>query len=243
MNNIHRVIIFVFAIAYAVLLFSALDKYGREYYYIPESSLKDVVIVIDPGHGGVDGGASLGSHFHEKDINLDISLKLREILIKDGAKVIMTRDCDISLENKSELKLSRYRRDLDGRHRIINNSKADVFVSIHSNCLRSNTQIRGAIIFYNPASEKGKKLAQLIGGSIDEIVYKSFLENNQLKSKVLSKDLYILRSTKIPGVLVETGYMTHHEEGRLLKQEDFQLAMAEAVYNGLKKFFSDEYAD
>jgi len=242
MSIINRVISFVVSVALAIILLSALDEYGQEYFKESETDMKDLVIVIDPGHGGVDGGASLSDHFNEKDINLDISLKLKELLMNDGMKVILTRDRDVSLESKSNLQLSRYRRDLDGRRNIIDNSEADVFVSIHSNCFRSNPQTKGAIIFYYYDSEDEKRLAQCIGNSIDEILYRSFLENDKLTSKVLPENLYILRSTKTPGVLIEVGYMTNLEEGRLLRQDDFQTVMAEAIYDGLKKFFSDMYS-
>ncbi|HYE80714.1 MAG TPA: N-acetylmuramoyl-L-alanine amidase [Clostridia bacterium] len=228
---------FVFTVVFAVMIFSSLNEYEKDYIQIPDGSLKDILIVIDPGHGGVDGGASLDEHFNEKDINLDISLKLKRLLINDGARVVLTRESDVSLEKRSELQLSRYKRDLDGRRRIINESKADIFVSIHSNCFRSSPQTKGALIFYYSDSVKGKKLAQFISNSIDEILYRNFLGNYKLASKVLTKDLYILRNTEIPGVLVEVGYMTNREEGRLLRQDDFQAAMAGAIHDGLKKYF------
>jgi N-acetylmuramoyl-L-alanine amidase len=193
-------------------------------------------IAIDPGHGGVDGGASLGEHFNEKDINLDISLKLKELLVNSGAEVVLTRDSDMSLEKMSDLQSSRYRRDLDARRDIVNRSSAKLCVSIHSNCFRTNPQAKGAIVFYYYSSEEGKKLARFIGDSIDKIVYRGHLKNNTLKSKVLSEDLFILRSIDVPGVLVEAGYMTNQEEGRLMRQDEFQAAMAEAIYDGLKNY-------
>lgn len=200
--------------------------------------LKNRIIVIDPGHGGIDGGASIGEHFHEKDINLDVALKLQELLLSEGATVILTRDRDVSLESRSSLSSSRYRRDLDARRGIINNSGADIFVSIHANCFRSNPRAKGAIAFYYYESDKSKLLAQWIADSINEIVYKRFLGDDTLKTKVLPESLFLLRSTKIPGILLETGYMTNHEEGRLLKQEEFRRAMAEAVLDGIRKYFA-----
>jgi len=200
-------------------------------------SLENRTIVIDPGHGGIDGGASIGEYFHEKDINLAVSLKLRELLVNAGANVILTRDRDVSLEDRSDLQSSRYRRDLDARRDIVNNSHADVFICIHSNCFRDNPKTKGAIVFYYYGSEQGKRLAQSIAGSIDAIVYKDFLRNNTMESRVLPESLFMLRSTKIPGILLETGYMTNQEEGRLLRQDVFQSVMAEAVLDGLRKYF------
>ena len=237
---INRIIAFIIIAALAALTFYTFDGYNQKYIKASDVLLKGILIAIDPGHGGVDGGASLGEHFNEKDINLDISLKLRALLINGGAEVTMTRDSDVSLENKSDLQSSRYKRDLDARRDIVNNSNADIFVSIHSNCFRSNPKTRGAIVFYHYDSEEGKILAQLIGRSIDEIVYNGLLENTALESKVLPEDLFMLRNTKVPGVLIETGYMTNWEEGMLLRQDDFQAAMAEAIAVGLENYYKDK---
>jgi len=239
--SVNRIIVYVIIAALAALMFFSISEYNHEYAKSPNAGLKGKLIVIDPGHGGIDGGASLGEHFNEKDINLDISLKLKERLTNAGVKVILTRDSDVSLESKSDLQSSRYRRDLDARRDIVDNSGTDVFISIHSNCFRSNPETKGAILFYYYASEEGKNLAQLVGSSINEIVYRNFLKNNTLKSKILPENLFILRSTKVPGILVETGYMTNLEEGRLLRQDDFQAFMAEAIFDGLQNYYHETH--
>jgi N-acetylmuramoyl-L-alanine amidase len=235
--SINRIIAYVLIAASAALMFFSISGYNHGYAKSSDAGLKGKLIVIDPGHGGVDGGASLGEHFNEKDINLDISLKLRDLLMNAGIKVILTRDSDISLENKSDLQSTRHRRDLDARRDIVNNSGADAFISVHSNCFRSNPETKGAILFYYNASEEGKNLAQWVGSSIDEIVYRRFLKNDTQKSKILPESLFLLRSTKVPGILVETGYMTNLEEGRLLRQDDFQAFMAEAIFDGLQNYY------
>lgn len=233
MANVSKALSFFIAIMLSIVAFSALE-YDRKEYFKPSVSLTDMLIAIDPGHGGIDGGASLGEHFNEKDINLDISLRLKELLQKNGIEVIMTRDRDVSLESKSDLRSSRYKRDLDGRRDIIDTSNADVFVSIHANCFRNSPQAKGAIVFYYYDSEQGKKLARCIGNSIDKNVYSGYLGDDKTKTKVLPENLFIIRSTKVPGVLVEAGYMTNREEGALLRQSGFQEAMAEAIFEGLK---------
>jgi N-acetylmuramoyl-L-alanine amidase len=239
MVRINRIIAFIITAALAAMTFYAFDRNNQKFIKVSDILLKGIQIVIDPGHGGVDGGASLGAQFNEKDINLDISLKLQTLLINRGAKVIMTRNSEISLEKKSDLQSSRYKRDLDARRDIVNNSNADIFVSIHSNCFRSNPKARGAIIFYHYNSEGGKLLAKSIASSIDEIVYKNLLGNITLECKVLPEDLFMLRSTEVPGVLVEVGYMTNKDEGKLLKQDDFQTAMAEAIAEGMQNYYGN----
>lgn len=237
MISVNRIMAFAIIVLLAVLLYFSISGYSHKYIRSSHDSLKGKLVVIDPGHGGVDGGASLGENFNEKDINLDISLKLSELLTNAGVKVILTRSSDISLESKSDLQSSRYRRDLDARRDIVDNSGGDVFISIHSNCFRSSPDVKGAILFYYYASEDGKILAQWIANSIDEIVYRNFLKNDILKSKILPETLFMLRSTKVPGILVETGYMTNEEEGRLLRQDDFQAVMAEAIFDGLQNYY------
>jgi len=237
MTDNKRIIKLVIAAALVFMAFRALEWYNQENTGLTNVPLKGILVAVDPGHGGIDGGASLGEDFNEKDINLDISLKLQSLLTNTGADVIMTRVSDVSLENKSDLQSSRYRRDLDARRDIINNSNADIFISIHTNCFRSNPKSRGAIVFYHYSSEEGKILAHMIGCSIKEVVYKDLLGNTSLESKILPEDLFMLRGTKIPGVLIETGFMTNGEEGRLLRQDNFQAAMAKAIAIGLQNYY------
>ncbi|MGE5632140.1 MAG: N-acetylmuramoyl-L-alanine amidase family protein [Caulobacteraceae bacterium] len=220
-------------IALALIIFD----YSRETAVNFYTSLKGKTIAIDPGHGGIDGGASLNNKLHEKNINLHISLKLQKLLEESGAQVIMTRDSDISLEEKSDLASSRYRRDLDARRDIINRGNVDAFVSIHSNCFLRNPQARGAIVFYHPGSVEGKKLATAIAKNIDDIVYGKLLGNSGISTKILGEDLFILRNTYVTGVLVEVGYISNWEEKTLLQKDDFQASMTEAIRSGLQEYF------
>lgn len=235
----NRIMSLIVTAALTITIFSSFCRHRQEYKEVSDFIFENVKIAIDPGHGGIDGGASLNEHINEKDINLAISLKLKELLENAGANVVLTRDRDISLESRSDLQSSRYRRDLDARRDIVNNSGAIVSVSIHTNCFRSNPNTKGAIIFYYYSSEEGQKLAQKIGNSINDVVYAGFLGNNSQKSKVLPENLFMLRSIKVPAILVEVGFMTNLEEGRLLLQEEFQAVMAEAIYNGLKNYLKE----
>lgn len=238
--NVKRITMLVITAALVFMTFRVLEWCNQKLTGLTNVPLKGILVAIDPGHGGIDGGASLGEDFNEKDINLDISLKLQALLINAGADVVMTRDSDVSLENKSDLQSSRYRRDLDARRNIVNNSNADIFVSIHTNCFRGNPKARGAIVFYHYSSGDGKILAHMIGNSIKEVVYRDLLGDADLEPTVLPEDLFILRTAKIPGVLIETGFMTNWEEGRLLRQEHFQTAMAKAIVAGLQNYYKNK---
>ncbi|SMB89299.1 N-acetylmuramoyl-L-alanine amidase [Desulfonispora thiosulfatigenes DSM 11270] len=196
---------------------------------------RDTLIVIDPGHGGIDGGAVHGTEM-EKNINLDFSLKLYEELKDDKFNVVMTRDSDVSLEDKSEITASRYLMDLNGRKSIINNSNAKVFVSIHSDAQPLNLDKRGVTIFYYPTSVESKNVAEEIAQNIDEVVYKKMLKNPELKSTVIPRNLYVLRESSVPGVLIEVGFLTNAEDKKLLVDSKYQEKMALAIKKGLIEY-------
>ncbi|WP_025640501.1 N-acetylmuramoyl-L-alanine amidase family protein [Schnuerera ultunensis] len=192
-------------------------------------------IVIDPGHGGIDGGTGNPKDILEKDINLDIGLKLKKELLVEGFNVVMTREKDESLEDLSNINSSRYRRDLNARQSIINSSKPLVYVSIHVNSSKSPSA-RGVKVYHFPGSEEGKNLAEAISSSVDIYLYEKFLKDDNLISEVLSENFYILRETKYTGVLVEAGFITNVEDNRLLKDDKYKEKLAFAIKKGILEY-------
>ncbi len=191
--------------------------------------------MIDAGHGGIDGGTGNKNDILEKDINLQISAKLKKELIVEGFQVVMTREEDISLEDFSDIKGSRYRRDLNARKTIINNNKPLAFVSIHCNSSKK-TKAKGVKIYFYPDSIAGQELAECISQSIDEYFYKGYMKEENMKSEILSEDFFILRETDYPGVLIEVGFLTNPEENRLLRDDEYQRQMARAIKKGLLRY-------
>ncbi|WP_129596106.1 N-acetylmuramoyl-L-alanine amidase family protein [Anaerophilus nitritogenes] len=187
-------------------------------------------IVIDPGHGGIDSGTGEKFGIYEKQINLDVALRLRKLVEKDF-KVTMTRDKDISLENKSDLNDSRYKKDLHARKTIIN-QYGDLFVSIHVNADPYNSKTRGVKIFYYPTSEESKKLAHSIKKEVDKIVYKEDLK----KAEVIKEDYYVLRETTCPGVLVEIGFITNVHERKLMQNSEYKNKIVKSISEGIKNY-------
>jgi len=202
------------------------------------SFMKENLIVIDAGHGGIDGGTGKKNDILEKDINLQVSKKLKKELIVEGFQVIMTREEDISLEDLSEISGSRYRRDLNARKSIINNNKPLVFVSIHCNSSKRSTA-KGIKIYYYPESIEGEKLAKCISLSIDENFYKGYIKEENMKSEILTEDFFILRETEYPGVLIEVGFLTNPEENRLLRDDEYQRQIARAIKKGILKYLEE----
>lgn len=190
------------------------------------------IIVIDPGHGGPDGGAVSQQGLVEKDITLSISLYLRDYLQEAGALVMMTRETDSDLAHPETKKLARRKtEDLMKRIRMTKEKKADALISIHLNSFPSS-KWSGAQTFYNPAREENKKLATLIQ---TELIRN--LENTDRLAKQKG-DIYILKESPIPTVLVEVGFLSNPQEAALLGNESYQKKVAASIYYGIVSYYS-----
>ncbi|MDF2547219.1 MAG: N-acetylmuramoyl-L-alanine amidase [Anaerosolibacter sp.] len=189
-------------------------------------------VVIDPGHGGIDCGTSQGDVL-EKDLNLRLALRIKTLLQKQKVKVILTRSKDISLEDQSHLTATRYKRDLDARKNIINNSSPDLFVSIHTDARPDEPTACGIGIFYFPRSQNSKRIAENVHKTIEEIIYKNHLGQTEKIIPIAPGDYYILRETKPPGILIETGFLTNSKDFYRLQNEAYQAQLALAISKGI----------
>jgi len=193
------------------------------------------IIVIDPGHGGPDGGAG-DEEVLEKDVALDVSLKIRDYLQEQGALVIMTREEDKDLAG-DDVKGYRNRKvaDLKERLNMINSSDADLFLSIHLNAIPSS-KWSGAQTFFSPQLEDNEIAAKFIQ---DELI--DNLENTTRKAKPLNS-VYILKYAKKPGALVEIGFLSNPAEKKNLMDKEYQNKIAASIYKGVNRYFSNEDA-
>jgi len=176
------------------------------------------VVFIDPGHGGIDPGA-IYKDIYEKDINLSISLKLKSLLEEDNITVYMTRigDYDLAVTNAQ----NRKRSDLSRRSNIINRSGSDLYVSIHLNMIDSSTWY-GAQVFYSDNDSSNEYLATLI--------QKELARKTNTKRKIkMTNEMYLHNRIKIPGVLVEAGFLSNHNERYLLQTDDYQYKIANCI--------------
>lgn len=225
------IIVSLFAIIFTIIVLSKIALSNK---IIPdkENKIKAKTIVIDPGHGGIDGGANKGNIL-EKNINLDIAIQVSSILKANGANTILTREKDMSLDKLIDDGGSRYKRDLNARTNIINSSNADLFVSIHANCISGDTSESGTMIFYRGKGSPSNKLADNIMNKIHN-EFKS-LNRNQHSPQI--GDYYILRNAKIPGVIIETGFISNEYDCSLLLDSDFKHRIAKAVCLGINDYF------
>ncbi len=216
------------SIAVVVLNFLSIHYVAQEEIEnVDMSVLAGHKIVIDPGHGGIDSGAS-ANHVIEKQVTFAISLKLAEVLEKNGAIVTFTRNGDIDYYTKGK---GGKRNDLLQRIKIIEDSGAEIFISVHCNAF-SAVNLSGAQVFYNPKFAENKILAERL-----QQVLKEFPPNNKRQAK---EDLRILllNGTTIPGVLIETGYITNQREALLLVDDHYQQKLVEQIGKGLAYHFN-----
>lgn len=184
------------------------------------------VIYIDPGHGGPDPG-TIYKNIYEKDINLEICKKLQTILEEEGAIVYLTRYGDYDL-SKSYTG-SRKKSDLNNRAKIINDSKADLYISIHLNSISSSTW-SGAQVFYDDVNKKNYNLALLMQEQL-----KTDLKTTR-KVKEISTML-MNRKIVIPGILIEAGFLSNPNDRYLLRQANYQYKIVESIKRGIIKYF------
>jgi len=186
-------------------------------------------IIIDAGHGGPDPGKVSESGTLEKDINLTIALHLKKLLETQNISVIMIREEDKDLATETnKRKLS----DIKERVNIMENSNADMVISIHQNSY-PDPNVYGAQCFYPSNSEEGKKLATIIQNQI-------ITSTNQTKIREIKSndDYYLLKHSPIPIVIVECGFLTNPEEETLLLTEEYQRKMAWSIHLGILQYFN-----
>jgi len=191
-------------------------------------------VVVDAGHGGEDPGkVSSYSDLKEKDLNLSIAFKLKHVLENNGYKVIMTREEDkLTYEEGTTNIYNKRKQDLTRRKKIMDESGADIVVSIHMNSF-TDPIYYGAQTFYPPNSEESFKLATLIQNSLRENL------DNSNKREPQQKDpsIVILSNLKTPTTIVECGFLSNAAEEKKLGTEEYQQKVAEAIFKGIDAYF------
>lgn len=203
----------------AALIFTAVSASGG-------SIESGVTVVIDAGHGGIDGGMVGVTGVKEADVNLEVALKLKAQFEDRGFSVVMTR------ENKEGLygifSNGFKKRDMQKRKEIIEKADPVMVISIHMNRHSAKTT-RGAQVFYDSANEKCKILANYIQGQINE--------NISVKKRVeKSGDYFMVKCTDKPSVIVECGFLSCPEEEALLVTDEYQTKLSYYIFTGALKY-------
>lgn len=191
---------------------------------VGNGKLAGKLIVVDPGHGGHDGGAKAGG-VREKDLNLKIGKLIAEALTAEGAMVIMTRSTDVFIS-------------LNKRAELANKNRADFFISNHINSTGGAATQSGTITFHHKGNEVSKVLAGCIQNELAQV---NKLPNKGVWSdgKIYQNGFAVLRQTTMPGVLLELGFINHPRDRARMVTEDFQRSVAAAVVRGIKVYLGD----
>lgn len=197
------------------------------------SPLTGKVILIDPGHGGIDAGASANGAV-EKDINLAVANFLKEYVEAGGGKAYMTRETDGNTADPNRDKgISQKKSDLQMRKSDIEKYKADIFISIHMNKFEQS-KYRGAQVFYDDDLQENRLLAEAIQQSLKDVLK----DGNKRVAMSTGDSIFVLRDNSVPSALIECGFLSNPDEANLLKTPEYQKAVAEGIYAGILKYFS-----
>lgn len=182
-------------------------------------------VVLDAGHGGVDGGVvGVNTGVKESDLNLEITLEVKKLLEKSGVKTVLTRPTKSGLYGTSEKGFKR--RDMLRRKEIINSANADAAVSIHLNYYQSPSR-RGAQAFFKRDDDKSRTLAEIIQENLNS------LDSQPRKYSALEGDYYILNQSAPPAALVEGGFLSNAEDEALLVTSEYREKLAAKIADAI----------
>ncbi|MEF9952453.1 MAG: N-acetylmuramoyl-L-alanine amidase CwlD [Clostridium sp.] len=186
-------------------------------------------IIVDAGHGGIDGGAVGKSGTLEKDINLLLAMKLKSYIEESGDTCIMIREVDEDLYGQYGSGKNKKQQDLKKRKDLIKEYNADLFISIHLNSFPNS---KGAQVFYQKGDENGQILAKSIQDSIRVNV-----DPSNRRSEKESNKYFILKSNSIPSVIVECGFLSSPSEEQMLKDDVYQSKLAASMFYGIERYY------
>lgn len=225
--------VLVFSCFVIGVVFLGIHKVERVQFVSAVPQNRRPVIILDPGHGGADGGA-VANGIVEKDINLAIAMDLHDLLSAQGFCVIMTREDDRSIHDEGLTQLSRQKRsDMYNRLEMMKNHPEAYFISIHQNKFEQSSS-KGAQIFYSQNRPESQKLAQAIQDSFHTLLQ----PENQREIKPAENNLFLLYEAPLPAVMAECGFLSNPQEGQKLTQTEYQQQVAFAIYQGLMHFLS-----
>lgn len=229
MKRIFVGVVAVFVVLCACNFAVAFFKLNRKTAVQPYEGL---YILIDAGHGGMDGGTSAADGTLEKDINLSIAKKLDSMFKACGFNTVMLRTDD-ELIGDNSLPTIRARKvsDIKTRLKTAQSYPQAVLISIHQNYYPVE-KYNGAQVFYSPNAPESKLIAQFLQNSIAGNIQ----PDNKRQIKAVGTNIYLLYNCNIPSVMVECGFLSNREETEKLKNEAYQKQLAFSVVNGILNY-------
>lgn len=182
------------------------------------------LVILDAGHGGTDGGSSAADGTRESDINLQITMKTDAVLGLMGQETLLVRRADTDLSDLSANTIAQKKvTDIHNRVDLINSHPEALLVSIHQNAF-SQEKYHGAQVFYDEVGES-KVLAETLQGVFNQCVDST----NRRKAKSIQPEVYLMNHIKVPGILVECGFLSNPAEAEKLKTDGYQNQLAVAI--------------
>jgi N-acetylmuramoyl-L-alanine amidase len=205
--------------------------------YIPATGSEDKTgkpaIILDAGHGGIDGGAVGTNGELEKNINLAIVKNLQQMLEFSGFNVILTRSDDSSMHTNGVTGIRNQKvSDMENRKAVIDAHPESLFFSVHQNRF-PDPKVMGAQIFYTDINESNQRLAQILQDS-----FAALQSGNEREIKIIDNELYLFKSTSQPAVLIECGFLSNAEEAAKLSDPEYQKKVSFTIYKGIMQYLS-----
>ncbi len=224
-RNLIIISVLIIVFLTTILCFSAINVNP-----VGQASASKIKIVLDAGHGGIDGGVSgVRSGIKESELNLKVVKKLEKYLIDAGMVVYLTRNSDAGLYGVASSSLKR--KDMENRKKIIEKVKPNLVISIHMNKYSVSTR-RGAQVFYNSNNEKSKILAKSIQDNFNA------MPEATRECSILAGDYYIIKCTEYPSIIAECGFLSNPEEEALLLTDNYQDSLAYYIFKGISTYLA-----
>ena len=234
-----RLIAFFLVFSLIFLMFAYLGKMAESYFTPEEKAVishsEGLTVIIDPGHGGEDGGAVGIDGSFEKDLNLSIALMLRDILSCCGINTVLTRDADVLLYDKnSDYMGHKKEQDLNARRLIAENYNNAVFISIHMNSF-TDSRYNGLQVYYSPNNSLSASLAD----NIQKTTAKLLMDYNRRKIKKADSSIYLLDRLSCPAVLIECGFLSNAEDCRRFASNEYRKKLSLCMASAIMDFLFD----
>lgn len=223
----------IISVLISLILLIPMLKFSLTLPNMSASNQTPITVVLDAGHGGEDGGCE-GNGLVEKDLNLDIALRIASLLRKQGVNVVLTREIDELLYDKnSDYEGKKKYQDVRRRLEIAKEQENPVLVSIHMNYF-AQTQYSGLQVWYSKADARSRILANLVQSNIK---YNLQL-NNKRNIKEATSSIFLLDNATFPAILIECGFLSNPDEARALSDENYRQKLAEIIFNSIMTYIS-----
>lgn len=202
---------------------------------VPKNT-EERIIVLDAGHGGMDGGCSTADGVPEKGINLNITLSVRDMAQLFGYNAITTRDTDMSIHDSGVEGIRAQKiSDMENRLEIFNNYPDSICVSIHQNTY-TDPKFKGAQMFYSASNPENARLAAVMQGLFKE----NLQPYNDRETKLCGTELYLCHYCNNTAIMAECGFLSNPEEAAMLTDEEYQMKTAFTIFEGLCTYINEK---